>query len=98
MTMMGLFSSLGVKFLDADRDELPEFSSLILVELWRTEEDEFVVKWKYRRPTVLNGELIELDIGNGTLTDLHELAQTMRVKPDPKTVSLFLVGTNQMIV
>lgn len=32
---MGLFGALDLRYLDGDKDDIPEFSSLLLVELWK---------------------------------------------------------------
>ncbi|KAI6184309.1 Histidine phosphatase superfamily, clade-2-containing protein [Aphelenchoides bicaudatus] len=86
ITLLGLFGALDMEFLDGDQDRLPEFSSLLLIELLkRVDTADFVVKWKYRRPSVLNGTLVELDVPYNTIETLRQRATMLKAFPDPKT-------------
>jgi hypothetical protein len=49
ITITGLFGAIDMEYFDGDRDALPEFSSLLLIELLRrVDTGEFVVKVLFR--------------------------------------------------
>lgn len=87
-----------MEFLDGDRDRLPEFSSLLLIELWKLESGEFAVKFKYRRPTVSNGELLDLNVIYDNLDTLRQRANMLKAVPDQKAVIFEEISINKFIV